>query len=181
STPQGNLSAVSQFKSRTPWLAPPGRMNSATPTIIAIPASETTASSRPKTYSEISGTATHEVAAITKTMRTDSSPTDIGPSLAHSLRMSSAPPGMCFVSGLNITFVRMNQAPTISTMDKGTPTTIQRPKPRFISWVDAICAASNAFGGVPIIVPREPIDAEYAIASINAVPKFVLETSETSS
>src|SRR5699024_5146813 len=57
-TPQGRLSAVSQFNRRTPWFAPPGIINSATPTTIAMPASEITGSSSPNTYSEIRRTAT---------------------------------------------------------------------------------------------------------------------------
>src|SRR5699024_9635954 len=134
STPQGRFRAVSQLRRRTPCSAPPGMTNNATPTIIAIPEAEMTGSSSPKTYSEISGTATQEIAATMKTISTESSPTDIGPSLFHSLRMSSAPPGMFFVSGLNMTLVRMNHAPTINTMESGTPTSIHRPKPNSMSW-----------------------------------------------
>src|SRR5699024_11002912 len=132
-TPQGRLSAVSQFNRRTPWYAPPGIINSATPTARAIPASENTGSSSQNTYSEIRETSTQEMAETINTMSTENSPTDIGPRLLHSFRIRSEPPRIRFISGLNMIFVKMNQAPTIKTMDIGMPTSIHRPNPRFIS------------------------------------------------
>ena len=38
----------------------------------------------------------------------------------------------------------------------------------------------SVLGGVPMIVPREPMDAEYAMPSIRAVPKLDLTTSSLS-
>src|SRR5699024_8624967 len=146
-TPQGRFSAVSQFNSRTPLAAPPGSKNMASPTTMAIPASEIRGSSKPRMYSEINGMKTQEMAATMNTINTVSSPLDIGPSFLNSLRMSSAPPGMLSISGLNMTLVKMNQAPNINTIDSGTPTSIQRPKPSSMSWLAAIWAAKRAFGG----------------------------------
>src|SRR5690625_7093944 len=86
---------------------------------MAIPESEMTGSSSPKIYSETSGTEIHESAATIKTMSTERSPIDIGPNLFHSFLISSAPPGMFFTSGLNITLARINQAPIIRTIERG--------------------------------------------------------------
>src|SRR5699024_7995924 len=96
-TPQGRLSAVSQFNRRTPWFAPPGIINSATPPTIAMPAPELSGPPGPNTHSEIIGTATQEMAASIHTINTGSSPPDLGPSLLHSFRLRSQPPGIRFI------------------------------------------------------------------------------------
>ena len=115
--------------------------------------------SAPSTRSHSSGTNTQLSAASTKIASTRTSPEPILPRFRRSERMSSLPPGISVISGLNSTLVSRSQAMIMNTMAIGAPTIIQRPKPRVIpkSWL--IWAASRALGGVPMMVASEPIEA----------------------
>ncbi len=45
------------------------------------------------------------------------------------------------------------------TMEIGTPTIIHWPKPIVMSWFSLMCPARSVLGGVPMMVPKDPIEA----------------------
>ena len=94
-----------------------------------------------------------------------------GPRALISSLMSSRPPGISVISGLKMV-INSTHAMSRKVSASGTPTAIQRPKPRVTSQVSAMYAFKNAFGGVPIRVPSEPMEAEYAMPSMRAVANF---------
>lgn len=123
STPHGSFTAESQSSRRTPRAAPAGHRNSSRPAATAIPASEISGSSKS------TGTKIQASAASTKSTSTRFSPEDMGPSLCSSSWISSLPPGISLISGLNSTLVSRNQHTASSTTARGTPTSIHWPKP----------------------------------------------------
>ena len=96
---------------------------------MAIPSSEIGGSSK------ISGSEIQLAAARTNMASTSFSPVDMGPSLCSSSRMSSRPPGIRSISGLNSTLTSRNHAMAIITTARGTPTAIHWPKPMEMSWL----------------------------------------------
>src|SRR5699024_3041395 len=59
----------------------------------------------------------------------------------------------------------------MNTQANGTPKIIHFAKDNSMPYIVSIAPANNVFGGVPINVATPPSDAEYAIPSINALPK----------
>ena len=142
------------------------------PTTMAMAASESSGDFRSRTYSEISGTVIQASAARTKTARTLASGALMRPRRASSVAIRSRPPGTSSISGRNSTRVSRNQHAKSSTTAIGTPTSIHWPKPISTPCSAAMWPASRVLGGVPMMVPSEPMDAAYAMPSMSAVPKF---------
>ena len=83
--------------------------------------------------SEMTGTKTHARAASRKMVPAVFSARDIAPIFSSSSWMSSRPPGIWSISGLN-TVISTSQASTMNTAAIGTPTSIHWPKPMWMSW-----------------------------------------------
>ena len=117
--------------------------------------------------SEISPGVTQSATVTPNAMATERWPFVQGPSLARSVRMSSALPGSS-LSPAGATAGRYRQRKANSTSTTGTPTRHHWKKGISIPSSERMKPIPMTLGGVPTGVASPPTDAAYEIISISA-------------
>src|SRR5699024_4915978 len=158
--------AVFQSSKRSPSLFLDGMRNRMMAKVIAMMASSIFGIN----FSKRAERKIQDNAAKLKMMKTAFSSKDGDPSFLFSSSITALPPGISFTFKGYAIFTRQNQATNMKTIATGTPRSIHFANDASTPYVFRT-PAKTAFGGVPISVATPPMEAEYAMLNINALPK----------